>query len=177
MNAPDFPRQAARPVAAQTPVQWLASTRDLINEFLRQKRIAIVGVSRKKSHFSRAVLTEFRKRGYDVVPCNPHESTIDELTAFPNVQSIRPPVDAVLVMTPPEVTESIVKECQQAGVTRIWLHRGTGMGASSSAAIAFCLSHNMKVIAGHCPLMFLSDAHLVHRIHGWFKKLARTYPN
>jgi predicted CoA-binding protein len=177
MNTPDFPRQAPRSDAARWPEQRLASTRDLINEFLRQKRIAIVGVSRKKGHFSRAVLNEFTKRGYDVVPCNPFEAEIDGLKAFPDVSSIDPPVDGVIVMTPPDATESVVRDCQLAAVTRVWLHGGTGTGASTSAAIAFCLSHNMRVIAGHCPLMFLSDAHAVHRIHAWFKKLGRTYPN
>ena len=176
MDFPDFPRQAPRPEAALRPVRWLASTGDLINEFLRQKRIAIVGVSRKKSHFSRALVSEFRKRGYDVVPCNPHAAEIDGLATFPDVGSIYPPVDGVIVMTNPEITESVVRECQQAGVRSIWLHRGAGKGASGGDAIAFCQDHNMKVISGHCPLMFLSNAHAIHRIHAWFKKLARTYP-
>jgi len=177
VDFPDFPRQAPKPEGAQGPVRWLASTGDLINEFLRQRRIAIVGVSRKKAHFSRAVVNDFRKRGYDVVPYNPYETEIDGLRTFPDVCSIDPPVDGVIVMTPPEVTESVVADCFQAGVTRIWIHRGAGKGASNSAAIAFCNSHNIKVIDGQCPLMFLSNAGAVHRIHGWIRKFTGTYPH
>ena len=42
-----------------------------IDSFLSCRRIAVVGVSRDPKDFSRAVLRELLKRGYDVVPVSP----------------------------------------------------------------------------------------------------------
>src|ERR1035441_3344310 len=48
-----------------------------IQDFLGQKRLAIVGVSRQPKDFSRAVLREFREKGYDAVPVNPAAREMD----------------------------------------------------------------------------------------------------
>ena len=157
-------------------MEWLAGQRGLIDDFLRRKRIAIVGVSRSDNDFSRAVYDEFRKRGYDAVPVNPHAARIGDAIAFPNVRSIAPAVDAVLIMTDPLVTESVVQDCRQAGVRRVWLHKGAGKGAVSDKAVRYCLAHSMNVVYGYCPLMFLPNAHVIHRAHAFCLRLTGTYP-
>ena len=75
-----------------TPLEW-------IEDFLAQKRIAMVGVSRQAKDFSVLLFKELRQRGDDVVPNNPHASDILGLRCFAPVQDIRQPVDAVLLMT------------------------------------------------------------------------------
>jgi len=45
---------------------------EMIEDFLAQKRIAMIGISRNPRDFSAALFEEFRKRGYDVVPLNPN---------------------------------------------------------------------------------------------------------
>ena len=60
-----------------------------IQEFLGQKRLAIVGVSRKKQDFSRVLFREFQKRGYDVVAVNPSAQEIDGLPCFASVAEDR----------------------------------------------------------------------------------------
>src|SRR5579885_654854 len=47
-----------------------------IQDFLAQKRIAFVGVSRDPKDFSCSLFREFVKRGYDVVPVNPNASEV-----------------------------------------------------------------------------------------------------
>lgn len=49
-----------------------------IREFLGQKRLAIVGVSRQPRDFSRALFREFCSRGYEVVPVNPAAREIEK---------------------------------------------------------------------------------------------------
>jgi len=41
------------------------------SDFLAQRRIALVGVSRDPRDLSRALFRELRGRGYDVVPVHP----------------------------------------------------------------------------------------------------------
>ncbi len=44
---------------------------ETIEDFLAQKRIAMVGVSRHPKDFSADLFQELRRRGYDMVPVNP----------------------------------------------------------------------------------------------------------
>ena len=107
-----------------------------INDFLGQRRLALVGVSRDPKDFSRAVWRELRSRGYDVVPVNPGAGEIDGVPCAARLQDVSPPVDGALLLTSPAVSVRVVHDCAEAGVKRVWLHRGAGHGAVSDAAIA-----------------------------------------
>jgi O-acetylhomoserine (thiol)-lyase len=146
--------------------------RERIEDFLAQKRLAVAGVSHRKRDFSRLLFKEFVRRGYDAVPVNPRAGAIDGRRCFARVQDISPPVDGVLVMTSARQAESVVMDCAAAGVGRVWLYRAIGKGAVSKAAVDFCKSKGILVIAGHCPYMFWSDASLVHRLHRYVKMIA-----
>ena len=65
-----------------------------IQDFLGQKRFAIVGVSQSPKDFSRALFREFRERGYEPVPVNPAAREIEGQPCFPRLQEIQPPVEA-----------------------------------------------------------------------------------
>ena len=149
---------------------------ETIEDFLAQKRIAIVGVSRNPKELSASLFQEFTQRGYDVVPVNPKTPEVLGKPCFARVQDIQPPVDAVLLMTSPEVTETVVPDCAQAGIRRIWMYRATGKGAVSPKALAFCEDHGIRVIPGQCPFMFLSGASGIHRFHGFVRKVIGAYP-
>ena len=154
----------------------LHASMEAISDFLQQKRIAMVGVSRQPNDFSSNLFEELCWRGYDVVPVNPSATEIHGHPCFANVRGIQPPVDGALLMTSPTVTETAVRDCAEAGITRVWMYRGTGQGAVSPRAIAFCLDHGIQVVPGECPFMFLPNAGVVHRIHGTIRKLTGHYP-
>ena len=137
---------------------------DRIQKFLACRRVAIVGVSHQPRDFSRMVFRAFRDRDYDVVPVNPNSRTVEALYCFPRVWEIVPRADAALLMTTPEVSAQVVKDCVEAGITQIWLYR------RSPEAEAWCAEHGVKPIAGECPMMFLPGAGLVHRVHGWLRR-------
>jgi uncharacterized protein len=147
-----------------------------IEDFLSQKRIAIAGISRDPRSFSAMLFKEFCRRGYDVVPVNPNTSEVQGRRSFARVQDIQPPVEAVLLMTSPEATEAVVKDCAEAGIRRVWMHRGTGKGSVSAKAIAFCQQQGIQVVPGQCPFMFLPDAAAFHRFHGLVRKITGRYP-
>lgn len=151
-------------------------TLENIEDFLAQKRIALVGASRAPGSFSASVLQEFCQRGYDMVPVNPKNEELFGRKCFAHVQDIEPPVDAALLMTPPQVTEEVVRDCAEAGIRRVWMHRAGGAGAVSEKAVQFCQEHGIRVVAGECPLMFLSRSAAVHRIHGFLRKITGRYP-
>jgi predicted CoA-binding protein len=147
-----------------------------IQDFLGQKRFAIVGVSQSPKDFSRSLFREFRERGYDPVPVNPAAREIEGQACFSRLQEIQPPVHGALLMTSPAVTDAVVRDCAEAGIKRVWMYRAGGRGAVTQEAVQFCESSGMAVIPGECPLMFLPGGAWFHRFHGLVKKIARTYP-
>ncbi len=147
-----------------------ASTLDRAREFLRSKRIALVGVSRDGRDFSRFVLRELASRGYDVVPVNPAVREIDGRTCFPRVQDVTPRPDAALVMTAAAYSEQVVRDCLAAGVRKVWLHRGVGRGSASEAALTACAAGGIEPVVDLCPFMALPGASFPHRVHGFVRR-------
>lgn len=152
------------------------TSRQAIDDFLARKRLAIVGVSRNPRDFTRSLFSEFRRRGYDVVPVSPQATEVDGLACFARVQDIAPPVDGALLLTSPAVSERVVRDCAEAGVQRIWMYRAGGAGAVSPGAIAFCEAKGMSVVGGECPYMFFPHTGGVHWFHGFLRRLFGRYP-
>jgi predicted CoA-binding protein len=64
---------------------------------------------------------------------------------YPNVDSIPGGVEGVVIVTRPEATERIVRECADAGVRRVWMHQSMGKGTSvSSEAVEYCRQHDIS---------------------------------
>lgn len=150
---------------------------ELIRDFLAQPRLAVVGVSHQPKDFSRSLFRELRSRGYDAVPVNPELKEVEGVACYPRLQDIHPPVENVLLMTSPAVTNVVVQDCAAAGVKRIWMYRAGSKGAVSPEAVAYCGTHAMAVIPGECPFMFLPKAAWFHRFHGLVRRIEGRYPD
>ena len=149
---------------------------ETIEDFLAQKRIAMIGVSRNPKDFSAALFEELRKRGYEMVAVNPNAQEALGQRCFARIQDVQPAVDTALLMTASNVTDSVVSDCAQAGVRRIWMYRAGGKGAVSPEAVAFCHEHGIQVVPGQCPFMFLPGAAGIHKFHGFIRKITGRYP-
>ena len=147
-----------------------------IRDFLAQKRFAFVGVSRQPKDFSRALFREFQSRGYEPVPVHLEVSEIEGVRTFTHLRDIQPPVESVLLMTSPTVTDLLVLECVEAGIKRVWFHRGAREGALTDSALQICEANGIRAIAGECPFMFFDSTAWFHRFHGLVKKIVGAYP-
>ena len=146
-----------------------------IEDFLAQKRIAMIGVSRDEKHFSRMLFNEFTRRGYVVVPVNPNSHQIAGCYCFARVQEIKPLVDAALLMTSPALTESALRDCVEAGIKRVWIYGYKGESAVDPKVLAFCRETNLQVIPGECPFMFFPHNGF-HGLHGFVRKITGSFP-
>jgi predicted CoA-binding protein len=155
----------------------MPATMPEVRDFLALRRIAIIGVSRDPKDFSRYLLRQMCDKGYDIVPVNPAASDIDTKQCFARVQEIEPPVEGALIMTSPHDTERVVRDCAEAGIRHIWMHRGGGPGSVSPEAVKLCHQYGLHLVEGHCPLMFLTHTPFYHRIHGFLLKLTGSYPH
>lgn len=149
---------------------------ETVENFLAQKRIAMVGISRDPKDFSVLLFEEFRRRGYDMVPVNPGVPELHGQPCFARVQDIQPGVDAAILMTSPTVTEYVVRDCAEAGIRLVWMYSAGGPGATTESAIEFCDAHNIQVVPGECPFMFWPDSGAGHHFHGFILKVIRRYP-
>ncbi|HEX6906433.1 MAG TPA: CoA-binding protein [Terriglobales bacterium] len=154
----------------------MPTTLEDVREFLGQRRIALVGLSRDPKDFSRLLFREMCQRGYDMIPVNPAAGELESRRCFARVQEINPPPEGALLMTAPRETERVVRDCAEAGVRRVWMHRGGGQGAVSKAAAEFCRQQGIHLVEGHCPFMFLPTTPFFHRVHGFILKVVGRYP-
>ncbi len=135
----------------------------LVQDFLAQKTIAVVGVSNKRETGCNANYDRFKKNGYRVYAVNPHIQEFRGERCYPDLKSLPEKPDGVFILASPRVTEQIVQECVDLGVKRVWMHCmmgvkpgiNAGMTSVSPAAVELCRQNGISVIPGSCPNQFL----------------------
>jgi uncharacterized protein len=150
-----------------------------VHDFLAQKRIAVAGVSRNKSRHpvGNLIFDRLKKTGHDVFPVNPQMTTFEGERCYPDLKSIAGGVDGVVIITRREITERIVRDCDAAGVRRVWMHQSVGKSTSVSAeAVEYCRHHDISVIAGACPMMYGDGVDVGHTCMRWILKLTGGLP-
>lgn len=136
----------------------MSALKDMAMEFLAQKRIAVAGVSSKREDAANYNYGKLKEAGYEVFAVNPNSATFKGDPCYPSVKAIPGGVDAVVIVTRPEWTERIVRDCVEAGVKHVWMHNNTFGGSSvSDDAVAMCRANGIAVIPGACPMMYLQD--------------------
>jgi predicted CoA-binding protein len=150
-----------------------------VGDFLAQRRIAIAGVSRDDRHHpaGNLIYRRLKESGHDVFAVNPHMQTFEGDRCYPNVQSIPGGVDGVVIITRPEVTEQIVRDCSAARIRRVWMHQSLAKGSSvSPEAVEYCRQHDITVIAGACPMMYGEGVDVGHTCMRWIMGVAGRLP-
>jgi hypothetical protein len=133
-------------------------------EFLDMKRIAVAGVSRDGQGTGNGIYRALRDRSYEVFPLNPNAEMVEGDPCYPSVGAIPGGVDGMIIVTSPDLTESLMKDCVEAGVSRVWMHDNTLLPSSvSEEAVRYGREHGLTVIDGGCPMMFLDFGHKCFR--------------
>jgi predicted CoA-binding protein len=148
-------------------------------DFLAQKRLAVAGVSRDNSRHQAAnlIYRRLKKTGHEVFAVNPQIQTFEGDRCYPDVRSIPGGVDGVVIVTRPETTEQIARDCNDAGVCSVWMHQSLGKGTSvSPKAVEFCRQHDIGVVAGGCPMMYGDGVDVGHTCLRWILKLTGGLP-
>ena len=135
--------------------------RDAKEEFLSQKSIAVVGVSRSRG-FGNMAFRELKKRGYRVYPVNQNAVTVEGEQAYRNLDELPESVDGVLTVVPPDQTERVVADCVRLGIGQVWMQQGS----ESEEAIRACEEGGVSAVHGACILMYADPASF-HRVHRW----------
>ena len=116
-----------------------------IEDFLSEGPWAVVGASTNRAKFGNKVLRCYLE--HDRAPLfavHPSEGEIEGVPTFANLGALPTPVRAISIITPPAVTEEVVRDAIAAGVRFAWMQPG----AESAAAIGDAESAGISVIAG-----------------------------
>ncbi|HSF81784.1 MAG TPA: CoA-binding protein [Anaerolineales bacterium] len=135
----------------------------LVQDFLAQEKIAIVGVSDKRETGCNLAYRKFKEAGYAVSAVNPRLAAFEGDPCYPDLSSIPEKPDAVFILTNPAITEQVVQQCVDLGIQHVWMHclMGTkpGLAANmtsvSQEAVRMCRENGITVIPGSCPNQFL----------------------
>ena len=141
----------------------MAKIDNMVEEFLAQKKIAVVGVSDKRDTGCNLNYRKFKETGYEVYAVNPRISEFEGDPCYPDLKSIPEKLDAVFILASPKVTEDVVQQCVDLGVKHVWMHCMMGtkpglvqsMTSVSQDAVEMCRENGIAVIPGSCPNQFL----------------------
>ena len=142
-----------------------------VEDFLAQKKIAVIGVSESRETGCNLNYQKFKDAGYTVYAINPNADEFKGDPCYPDLASAPEKPDAVFVLARPEITDEIVQQCVDLGVKYVWMHcmMGTKPGLAKSMtsvsqdAVTMCRENGIEVIPGSCPAQFLNPD-LAHKM-------------
>jgi predicted CoA-binding protein len=121
----------------------------LIADFVGRRVWAVVGASEDPTKYGHRVFRSLHQAGYTVYPVNPRGGELVGVPMAPTLASLPQMPEVVNLVVPPQVTEQIVREANELGLTRIWMQPG----AESEEAIAYCQAHDMQVVYDACAMV------------------------
>lgn len=127
-------------------------THERIKDFLAGEVFAVVGASKNRQKYGNKVLRSYLQRGRTVHCVHPSESEIEGVPCVRSVLDLPDDVHGLSIITPPPVTERIVRDAANKGLRRLWMQPG----AESRAALELADELGLSVIAGGpCVLVLL----------------------
>lgn len=148
------------------------TTKAAVDDFLSQRTMAVVGVSKKKNKFGSIACRELKAKGYTVFPVNPNIDDFEGDKCYHSLKELPEGAGGAVIVVPPAETGKVVREAAAAGIRRLWIQQG----AESKDAINFCQENNIDVIHGHCILMFAAPTAFPHRAHRFIWRLLGKLP-
>jgi len=142
-----------------------------IEEFIKGKSIAVVGLSRTGKKFGNNAFIELAKRGYEVFAVHPSATEISGTRCYPNFDALPGKVDGVLVCIPPRNVPGVLRDAAGAGLRNVWLQQG----AESAESIALAKNLGLNLVHGRCILMYAPPVEGFHAWHRAFHHLFARY--
>ncbi len=119
---------------------------NVIKLALKEKRIAVVGMSSRERRASYLVGDYLKQKGYEVIPVNPRETEILGLKCYPSLLDIPDPVDVVNVFRVSAAVPQIAEESVKIGAEYLWLQ----LGVISNEGVSIANERGMKCIVDRC---------------------------
>jgi len=150
----------------------MKNSKQLIDEFVGLKSLAVVGVSRNKDKFGSAIYRELTTKGYKVFPVNPEMDMFEGDRCFAGVGALPEKPEGVLIVVQPKAAVKILEETAAAGVEYVWLQQGSNSPEGEARAKEL----NLKLVSGECIFMFTPPVESIHKFHRVVNKIFGKLP-
>lgn len=140
-------------------------------DFVQEKQVALVGVSRNPQKFGFAALHELKDRGFQVYPVHPSADEIDGVKCYPNLEALDGKVGAVWVGVKPDQCAGVLREAARLGIKKVWIQQG----AETNDLIALGKELGLTLVTRKCILMYAEPVSTLHGFHRFFVKLFGQY--
>ncbi len=137
-------------------------------EFVKGKRIAVLGASRTGKKFGNLVYTELKQRGYEAFLVHPEAQEIGGAPCAPSLAALAGQVDGVVISVTPRKAVEALREAAAAGIQNIWVQQG----AQTPELMAVAKELGVNPVTGKCILMY---AEPVRSVHAWHRAFARLF--
>ena len=144
---------------------------EFIKNFIKHKKIAIVGASRKGGKFGNAAVRELMERGYEVFIIHPEVEEIDGLSTYPNIEAVKEQAECLFISVPSDRVEPVLRQASAAKLTNVWLQQG----ADTPGLINLAQDLGLDMVAGKCILMYAEPVRSFHKFHQVIWKLIGQY--
>jgi uncharacterized protein len=131
---------------------------------------AVVGHGAKRA-FPKITYNALKDRGKTVYAVDPEATEVEGDPAYPDFETLPVRPEAMVLEVPKEETARWVGRAAEAGVESIWIHQMT----ETPEALAAAKDAGMKVITGHCAVMYNIPGMSMHAPHRWIWKLLKKY--
>ena len=148
------------------------NTLDEIRDFLQPRKFAIAGASRNPKKFGGVVLTELKKRGYELFPVHPEAKEIQGISCYSSVRDLPGEIRNLYVVTPKAKTKEVVEDALKSGIQKIWIQQNS----ETPEVLNLVKEKGLSLISGRCILMFGEPVQGVHGFHRWLSRLFGAYP-
>jgi len=145
--------------------------KERIDRFLECKKFAIAGVSRNKHKFGNTIYKELKKKNFDIVPVSPNMDSFEGEKCYRSVGDLPSDVEALIIVTKPGSSLSLLKEAANKGIKNIFLQQG----AQNKEIMEYADRNGVNLICKHCILMFANPSG-IHKFHERISKFFGFYP-
>jgi uncharacterized protein len=150
----------------------MKTTKKQIDDFLSRPIIAMAGYSRNPKKFGGSVYNTLVEKGYNILPVNPAGGLTDRGDRiYENLAELPENVNAVLIMTKPEVSTDLVKQAIDKGITHLWVQQ-----FSENEEVKEMLKSQPNAITGQCILMHTNPSG-IHKVHRWLAEVFGFLPS
>ena len=116
---------------------------------LKQKYIAVVGVSHRPEKFGFKIFKDMLEAGYNVKGISVRGGEVLGRKISKSLKELDSVPDLVITVTPPKITERVVEECRELNVKEIWMQPGS----ESPAAIEKAKKYGINITSNACIMV------------------------
>lgn len=109
---------------------------------MKDKKIAVVGVSSDPNKYGYKIFFDLIKNGYNVYGINPNIENLNGIKIYSSLKALPEKPDILIIVVPPDISKEIVKTAVEIEIKEIWFQPGS----ESKEAVEIVKSNNIKTV-------------------------------